>query len=101
MYKKNWVKMGGKVSVIKEQGVVSQTYYMHARYSQIKYARETKGLSVKQHYPANIESCVLANIMIYTSWFYFVLLLKTIMARNIKLLNFMVLQLEKLSHYHA
>lgn len=83
MYKKNWVKMGGKVSVIKEQSVVSQTYYMHARYSQIKYSRETKGLSVKQHYPANIESCVLANIMIYTSWFYYVLLLKTIMSRNI------------------
>lgn len=98
MYKKNWVNRGGKVPVIKEHGVVSQTYYMHARYSQIKYSRETKGLSIKQHYPANIESCVLVNIMIYTSWF---LLLKTIMSRNIKLLNFMVLQFEKPSHYHA
>lgn len=28
--KKNWVKRGSKVSVIKEQGVVSQTYHMHA-----------------------------------------------------------------------
>lgn len=28
--KKNWVKRGSNVSVIKEQGVVSQTYYMHA-----------------------------------------------------------------------
>ena len=93
--------MGGKVSVIKEQCVGSQTYYMHARYSQIKYSRETKGLSVKLHYPANNESCVLANIMIYTYWFYFVLLLKTIMSRNIKLLNFMVLQFEKLSQNHA